>query len=80
MVGYIEFKLILSTIQCTFIIDQSVLDEKFIVPPPFDLETTFEDSNKLTPLVFVLTPGADPTAMLLKFSEKMVFNPTYFFI
>lgn len=55
-----------------FLIDESLLEEKFTVPPPFDLETTFYDSNSLTPLVFVLTPGADPTAMLIKFSEKMV--------
>lgn len=52
--------------------DESVLEEKFTVPPPFDLGTTFDDSNCLSPLVFVLTPGADPTAMILKFSEKMV--------
>jgi len=49
------------------------LDHKFTVPLPFDLPTIFDDSNCLTPLVFVLTPGADPTAMLLKFSEKLVF-------
>lgn len=53
--------------------DESVLEKKFTEPPPFDLATTFDDSNCLSPLVFVLTPGADPTAMLLKFSEKMVF-------
>jgi len=54
-----------------------VLDHKFTVPLPFDLSTIFDDSNCLTPLVFVLTPGADPTAMLLKFSEKLVFFYTF---
>lgn len=55
-----------------FSIDQSVLEKKFTEPQPFDLDSTFKDSNNVTPLVFVLTPGADPTAMLLKFSETMV--------
>lgn len=49
-----------------------MLDEKFTVPPPFDLATAYDDSNCLTPLVFVLTPGADPTAILLQFSDRMV--------
>ncbi|XP_026815944.1 dynein heavy chain 7, axonemal-like [Rhopalosiphum maidis] len=57
-----------------FVANESVLDHKFIVPLPFDLPTIFNDSNCLTPLVFVLTPGADPTAMLLKFSEKLGFS------
>lgn len=53
-------------------VDESMLEPKFIIPPPFDMATTFDDSNSSTPLVFVLTPGADPTDMLLKFSEKLV--------
>ncbi|XP_050432703.1 dynein axonemal heavy chain 7-like isoform X2 [Adelges cooleyi] len=57
-----------------FIANKSALESKFNEPPPFDLASTFVDSNCASPLVFVLTPGADPTAMLLKFSEKMGFG------
>lgn len=57
--------------------DESLLELKFTIPPPFDMATTFEDSNCLTPLVFILTPGADPTEMLRKFSEKLVGIPTF---
>lgn len=56
------------------LIDESILESKFIEPPPFDLTASFENSNCASPLVFILTPGADPTSMLLKFADKMVNN------
>jgi dynein heavy chain len=38
-------------------------------PPPFDLEGTYADSSSQTPIIFILSPGADPIDSLLKLAR-----------
>jgi len=47
------------------------LGQRFIEPPPFDLGECYKEAGPTTPLIFVLTMGADPMADLLKLCNEM---------
>ncbi|GAX80571.1 hypothetical protein CEUSTIGMA_g8008.t1 [Chlamydomonas eustigma] len=53
------------------------LGQKYIEPPPFDLGTCFKESAPVTPLIFVLSSGADPMADLLKLADEMRFTKKF---
>ena len=38
------------------------------------MEALYQDSDNVTPVVFVLSQGADPTNQLLKFGEEREFS------
>lgn len=46
------------------------LGKKFVESPPFDLKASYEDSSCNTPIIFVLSPGADPMANLQAFAKE----------
>lgn len=45
------------------------IGNKFIMPPPFDIAKSFEESSCLCPLIFILSTGTDPMAALFKFAQ-----------
>lgn len=49
---------------------KSELGAKYIESPPFDLEGCLNDSSNVSPIIFVLSPGADPIAYLNALAEK----------
>jgi len=50
------------------------LDDRFVTPPPFNLENCFADSTCSAPLIFILSPGQDPMSQLLKFADARGFG------
>jgi dynein heavy chain len=47
----------------------AALGEDFVASPPADLVGAFNSSINTTPLIFILSAGADPTANLLKLAK-----------
>ncbi|KAJ3159379.1 Dynein heavy chain 1, axonemal [Geranomyces michiganensis] len=52
----------------------SQLGERFIEPQTSDLSALYKESTPISPLIFVLSPGADPAQSLFKFAEEMRFS------
>jgi hypothetical protein len=46
------------------------LGEAFSESPPFNLESAYLDSSNITPLIFVLSPGADINDYLLELAKN----------
>ncbi|KAK4469213.1 hypothetical protein MN116_006788 [Schistosoma mekongi] len=46
------------------------LGSRFVEPPVLDMRQVVDDSSTRTPLIFVLSPGVDPTAGILQLAEN----------
>ena len=44
--------------------------DRFLQSPPFDVSAAYEDSLKTTPLIFILSTGANPVKALRDFAKK----------
>lgn len=56
-----------------FIVD--TYGKKYVTSKPMDLEDVYQETNNRTPIIFILSTGADPTAMLQRFAEKKGWQP-----
>ena len=73
----VNIKLPTPSLTLTVTLTPAPTGQKFTEPPPFDLVQCYADSSPEVPLIFVLTPGSDPTLTLLQFAgtkEKSLEN------
>jgi dynein heavy chain len=49
---------------------QKELGEHYLLPPSFGMEDLFNDSTNKTPIIIVISPGADPMTEIANFSKK----------
>jgi dynein heavy chain len=50
------------------------LGQKYIEPPTFNLKAIFETATPTVPLIFVLSPGVDPTAQVQQLAATLGFK------
>merc|ERR1719247_1706174 len=50
---------------------EQALGKSFLEPPPSNLEAVYNDTTPDMPIIFVLSPGADPMADLLRLATKV---------
>lgn len=69
----LQYSLTLYVLTCmsTFL---EQLGSQFVEAPPFDLPSSYADSNCSTPLIFILTPGTDPGQLLLAFADEQGYS------
>lgn len=48
----------------------NTIGEPYLDPPNTTIKDLWKDSDCRTPIIFVLSPGADPTGSLLKFAQS----------
>ena len=51
------------------------MGEKYVQPPVLDYHNIYTQTTSITPVVFVLSPGADPAFDVFKLGEEMGFKP-----
>ena len=56
----------------------NALGRKFVEPPVLDLGETLGDSTPLSPLIFVLSAGVDPTQILRKLAQDRNMGSKFF--
>ena len=64
-------------IECITKFIEKEMGRKYVTPPTFDIAKSYDDSTCLCPLIFILSPGADPMAALRIFANKMGYSQNF---
>jgi dynein heavy chain len=57
-----------------------IMGEKFVQPPVLDYNRIFLQSSPFAPMVFILSPGADPQSDIQKFCDEMGMSQRFKFV
>ncbi|KAJ3242061.1 Dynein heavy chain 2, axonemal [Chytriomyces hyalinus] len=58
----------------------SNLGQRFVEPPILDVADILQDSSPKTPLIFVLSPGVDPTSALVQLAQKQGMSKKFHYL
>lgn len=47
-----------------------IMGEEYIMPPVVSFDSIYDQSSPTTPVIFILSPGSDPTAELMKLGDR----------
>lgn len=50
------------------------MGKQYVTPPPFDMGACYADSSSSSPLIFVLSPGVDPSKEVFLLADQMHMN------
>jgi len=53
------------------------MGDYYVNPPPFELESSYVESTNNTPLIFILSTGADPRLEILNLADKEGFKASF---
>lgn len=51
-----------------------IMGEEYVMSPVVSFDNIFEQSSPTIPVIFILSPGSDPTADLMKLADRCGFN------
>lgn len=51
-----------------------IMGDQFVTPPVIHFESIWDQSTPLSPIIFILSPGSDPTTDLYKLAERSEFG------
>lgn len=75
-----SFSFASSNCQTTLAVNKFVslnLGQRFVESPAVHLTELYENMNKITPLVFVLSTGSDPMGGFLRFAKERDYTERY---
>lgn len=53
---------------------------RYVQPPVINFDAIYEQSTPFSPIIFILSPGSDPTNDLLKLAERSGFGEKFQFL